>query len=87
MSVIYLISFFSFLFCLSVGLFRIMKGPDDVDRVIAFDLILSVILCALLIAAVRFNVTYFFDNIIVLSALGFFGTMALTFYLSKRGNL
>jgi multicomponent K+:H+ antiporter subunit F len=67
-----------------LGLYRMIKGPTPVDRVIAFD---TVAICAvgfIVLLSTEWITGFFLELILIFSALGFFTTVAFVFYLQRR---
>jgi multisubunit Na+/H+ antiporter MnhF subunit len=60
-----------------LGFFRLVRGPTSVDRIIAFDLIVLTIVAFTALLSVEQNSAHFVELILVVSLLGFFGTVAL----------
>lgn len=66
-----------------LGFYRLAKGPSVVDRILAFD---SVVLCCvgLLVLLSRiWETPLFLELILIVSSLGFFGTIAFVAYLRR----
>jgi multicomponent K+:H+ antiporter subunit F/multicomponent Na+:H+ antiporter subunit F len=61
--------------------YRVLRGPSWGDRVMAFDFLSSNIVLLIVLLAVRTRFESFLDAALVLSLLGFLGTVALTRYL------
>ncbi|WP_372592175.1 K+/H+ antiporter subunit F [Guyparkeria sp.] len=73
---------------LAMGLcaWRLLKGPDEVDRVLALDT-LSINAIALLVAlGIWFETTINFEAALLIAVLGFITTVALSKYLI-RGDI
>lgn len=60
-----------------IGFFRLVKGPTAVDRIIAFDLIVLTIVAFTALLSIEEQTAHFLELILVVSLLGFFGTVAL----------
>jgi multisubunit Na+/H+ antiporter MnhF subunit len=68
---------------LLLGFWRLARGPTVVDRILAFD---AVVLCAVALTVVlsRFwHSEYYIELILIISSLGFFGTVAFVLFLQK----
>lgn len=60
-----------------IGFYRLAKGPTSVDRIIAFDLIVLTIVAFTALLSIEESTGHFLELILVVSLLGFFGTIAL----------
>ncbi len=68
---------------LLLGFWRMARGPTVVDRILAFD---AVVLCAVALTVVLSRVwhsEYYIELILIISSLGFFGTVAFVLFLQK----
>jgi len=63
---------------------RLAKGPHLYDRVIAFDLITSIIAGIALVYGMLTNVAYFMDVAVIIFLISFLGTVAISKYLTKN---
>ena len=61
--------------------YRVLRGPSWGDRIMAFDFLGVNVVALIVLATVRFRVEAFLDAALVLSLLGFVGTVALARYL------
>jgi multicomponent Na+:H+ antiporter subunit F len=65
------------------GVYRFAIGPTVVDRILAFD---AVVLCAVGLVVLLSRIwesPLYLDLVLIVSSLGFFGTVALVFYLQR----
>lgn len=69
-----------------VGLFRLIKGPTIVDRIIAFDLVVLTVVAFTALLSIQEKTPHFVELILVISLLGFFGTVALVLSMESIGN-
>jgi multisubunit Na+/H+ antiporter MnhF subunit len=68
---------------LLLGFYRMARGPTVVDRILAFD---AVVLCAVGLIAVLsrwWQSELYMELILIISSLGFFGTVAFVFFLQR----
>lgn len=65
-------------------LLRLIKGPDLQDRVVALDLIASVVSGLILIFVFISGEVRYVDIVLVLSLIIFLGTIAIAKYLNKE---
>ncbi len=66
-----------------LGFFRMARGPSVVDRILAFD---AVVLCAVGLTALLsrwWQSELYVELILIISSLGFFGTVAFVFFLQR----
>ena len=58
-------------------------GPTILDRILAFDMVAISAVALMGILSIRWHSDLFLELILIFSLLGFFGTVALVFYLQK----
>jgi multisubunit Na+/H+ antiporter MnhF subunit len=66
-----------------LGVVRLARGPTIVDRILAFD---AVVLCAVgltVLLSDYWQTPHFLELILIVSSLGFFGTVAFAAYLQR----
>lgn len=66
-----------------LGFWRLARGPTVVDRILAFD---AVVLCAVGLITVLSRVwqsDFYLELILIISSLGFFGTVAFVLFLQR----
>lgn len=71
------------LIALVLGFWRLALGPTAVDRILAFD---AVVLCAVGLTVVLSRVwqsDHYLELILIISSLGFFGTVAFVLFLQS----
>ncbi len=81
-----LVTFFCSLvlmFGILAGIFRMAVGPTILDRILAFDMVAISAVALMGILSIRWHTDLFLELILIFSLLGFFGTVALVFYLQK----
>ncbi|WP_052362494.1 monovalent cation/H+ antiporter complex subunit F [Geminisphaera colitermitum] len=77
------IAFYVLVVATLIGFFRLVKGPAIVDRIMAFD---AVVLCAvglIVLLSRSWETPLFLELILIVSSLGFFGTVAFVSYLQR----
>jgi multicomponent Na+:H+ antiporter subunit F len=79
-----LISLTILVIALFLALLRLAWGPSLPDRVVAFDLIVSLTLGIICSYSLLTDQSVFLDDALVLSLIGFLGTVAFAWYLEKR---
>lgn len=76
-------SFYILIVATLIGFYRLAKGPSVVDRILAFD---SVVLCTvglIVLLSRTWESPLFLELILIVSSLGFFGTVAFVSYLKR----
>lgn len=73
------------LYCLAmiIGLARVFRGPRAQDRVVAFDFVFMVALLGVLVLAIRYHSTMYFDAALLMAVFGFVGSAALGKFLLR----
>lgn len=69
---------------LSVCVWRVWRGENAIDRLLAADVISTIVLAIFIIIAMATDNQRFIDLAIGLAALGFIGTIALARYIANR---
>lgn len=69
------------------GLVRLARGPTVIDRIVAFDLITTATVGMIVLLAMRWQTALYLELILIFSLLGFFGTVAFVYYLSRTQDL
>jgi multicomponent Na+:H+ antiporter subunit F len=69
-----------------VALARVVRrGVSLADRVVALDLLLLIIVMGIAAASIGVDTTVFFDVLVVVSLLGFVGTITVARFIERRG--
>ncbi len=66
--------------------FRLLRGPDIADRILALDTLYINALAALIVLGIRLGNSVFFETALIIGMLGFVGTVVLSKYLI-RGDI
>lgn len=66
-----------------VGLARLFRGPRAQDRVLAFDFVFTVALLGVLVLAIRYDSSAYFDTALLMAVFGFLGSAALGKFLLR----
>jgi multicomponent Na+:H+ antiporter subunit F len=69
-----------------MALFRIARGPSILDRMIASDMLLTTIICALGAEMVYNSHTRSLPAMLVLAATAFLGSVVVAWYVSRSGH-
>ncbi len=64
-------------------LYRLVRGPHTQDRILAFEAIAICVVGMVALLSLKWRSAFFIEIILITAALGFFGTMAFVFYLSR----
>ncbi|RZT93648.1 K+/H+ antiporter subunit F [Rivibacter subsaxonicus] len=70
---------------LLLGGWRLLRGPDATDRVLALDTLYINVVALVILLGVRLRSDLLFEAALIVAMLGFVSTVALARYLS-RGN-
>ena len=68
------------------NLWRLLRGPDAVDRVLALDTLYINAVALLVLTGVAYGKDLYFEAAIIIALLGFVGTVALAKFL-LRGDI
>jgi multicomponent Na+:H+ antiporter subunit F len=63
----------------------VRRGVSLADRVVALDVFLIIIVTGIAVASIRMDSTLFFDVLVVVSLLGFVGTVTVARFIERRG--
>lgn len=69
------------------GLVRLARGPTVIDRIMAFDLITTSAVGMIVLLSIQWKTAIYLELILFFSLLGFFGTVAFVYYLSRTQDL
>jgi len=69
-----------------LSLYRLLRGPDTVDRVLALDTLYVNAVALLVLFGIWLGSTINFEAALLIAVLGFIGTVALSKYL-LRGDI
>ena len=67
-------------------LYRLIKGPDVVDRILALDTLAINFIAVIVLTGILTGSTILFEAALLIALMGFISTVALTRYL-LRGDL
>jgi multicomponent K+:H+ antiporter subunit F len=65
---------------------RLLRGPGLPDRILALDTLYVNAMALLILVGIRYDTALYFEAALVISMLGFVGTIALSKYL-LRGDI
>jgi len=66
------------------GVYRMLLGPDVADRILAFDTLAVCLIGLLVLFSVTLGTEVLLELILIFSCLGFFGTVAMVYYLNRH---
>ena len=66
---------------------RLLRGPHLADRAVAIDTMAVQLIGLVLLISIRLGTLVFFDGILVMSLLGFAGTVAIAQYIARPHTL
>ena len=72
-----------YLLAMLLGLLRMLRGPSSQDRVLAMDFIFVVAMLVMLVLAIRYNSTMYFEGALLMALFGFIGSVALAKFLLR----
>jgi multisubunit Na+/H+ antiporter MnhF subunit len=67
-------------------IYRLMRGPSLADRVTAADTLALEVIGLVIVLAIRFKTTIFFDAALVVAIVGFASTVAFAQYIGAGGS-
>jgi multisubunit Na+/H+ antiporter MnhF subunit len=79
-----MLSFGILLMALILTLIRLFKGPASSDRIIALDLIASIVVGFSLLFSILFKNSIYIDIAIVITLISFIGTIAISINLRQK---
>ena len=68
---------------IAAGLWRLARGPSVFDRIIGFDTVMVAMVGWLVLFSIRAGTEEYLELIMVVTALGFFTTVAYFYYFSQ----
>ncbi|MCL4680900.1 MAG: K+/H+ antiporter subunit F [Rhodocyclaceae bacterium] len=71
---------------MTLNLWRLVRGPDATDRILALDTMTINAIALLVLFGVRAGSSAYFEAALILAVMGFVGTVALAKYL-LRGDI
>jgi multicomponent K+:H+ antiporter subunit F len=68
---------------MALCLVRLVRGPSAQDRVLAMDLICTITMLVLLVLAIRYGSTMYFDAALLIAVFGFISSAAMAKFLLR----
>ncbi len=81
------IAFIVLTISLAFCFYRLIAGPTLCDRVVAMDTMTTVIIALIAVYCIKEGNAIFYDAILVLSILGFVGTVSMAKFLAKGDKI
>ncbi|WP_334140998.1 monovalent cation/H+ antiporter complex subunit F [Rhabdothermincola sp.] len=79
------ISFGLLVLAASLAVVRLVRGPSLADRIVATDLLITILVLGLAVEAARTNSGAFLSVMLVVAVLGFLGTTTVARFIERRG--
>ena len=67
----------------ALGALRLVRGPHAHDRVLALDFLFVVVLLTMLVLAIRYESSMYFEAALLMALFGFVGSAALAKFLLR----
>lgn len=74
----------AFAVAMVLNLYRLLRGPGVVDRILALDTLYVNTIALLVLSGLREGSTIYFEAALVIAMLGFVGTVVLSKYVIRR---
>jgi len=68
---------------IAIGALRLVRGPHAHDRVLALDFLFAVALLTLLVLAIRYGSSMYFEAALLMALFGFVGSAAMAKFLLR----
>ncbi|GHD51929.1 multisubunit potassium/proton antiporter, PhaF subunit [Marinobacter persicus] len=69
-----------------LNMFRLLKGPDAPDRVLALDTLYINAIALIILVGITLGTRMYLESALLIAVMGFVGTVAMAKYL-KRGSV
>jgi len=69
-----------------LNVYRVFKGPDAPDRVLALDTLYINAIALIVLLGITLNTRMYLESALLIAVMGFVGTVAMAKYL-KRGSV
>lgn len=80
MNTVLSIAYFALFLAIVLGFVRLKAGPSLLDRILAFDLIVTGVVGLIVLLSVQWDTPLYLEAILVVSLMGFFTTVVFVFY-------
>ncbi len=71
------------LLAVSAGLWRIARGPTNLDRIVGFDAVMVALVGMIVLFSIRERTAEYVELILLVTALGFLTTVSYFYYFSQ----
>lgn len=68
---------------MALAMLRVMRGPRAQDRVLALDFMFVVAMLAMLVLAIRYDSSMYFEGALLMALFGFVGSAAMAKFLLR----
>jgi len=68
---------------IAIGALRLVRGPHAHDRVLALDFLFVVVLLTMLVLAIRYESSMYFEAALLIALFGFVGSAAMAKFLLR----
>ena len=86
MTVLVVVIYVVFAIAALLTLWRIIVGPSILDRAVASDVLLTLVMCALGADMVIHHHTRTLSVLLIIAAVGVFGSIAIARFVARRDN-
>lgn len=80
------LAFMLLIIALLINLWRLVRGPDSPDRIVALDTLYINTIAVLVLFGIYSDTTLYFEAALLIALIGFVGTVALCKY-ALRGDI
>ena len=72
-----------YVLAMALALLRLYRGPSAQDRVLAMDLIYTIGMLVMMVLAIRYRSSMYFEAALLIALFGFVGSMAMAKFLLR----
>lgn len=72
-----------YVLAMGLGLLRLLRGPSAQDRVLALDFLCVVAMLVMLVLAIRYDSSMYFEAALLMALFGFVSSVALAKFLLR----
>ena len=77
------VTLFLYTLAMALALLRLMRGPSAQDRVLALDYLSVVAMLMMLVLAIRYDSSMYFEGALLLALFSFVGSVAMAKFLLR----
>lgn len=78
------VAFGMLLLAFTFALARLFRGPSNSDRIVALDLIASIVMGFILLYSLLVDKEIYFDIAMIIAMVSFLGTVSISIYLKRK---